>query len=73
MTLNHKLVGKYIWGCDSIGRVPALHAEKLSVRVRSSPVYKNKLMKARIERDKKRRDLTAKYENKRAALKKGIC
>ena len=27
-------------------------------------------MKARIERDKKRRNLTAKYENNRAALKK---
>ena len=41
--------------------------------VGSSPVIssiKNKQMKARIERDKKRRYLTAKYEKKRAALKK---
>ena len=39
--------------------------------VGSSPIISstiNKLMKARIERDKKRRNLTAKYENKRAAL-----
>jgi small subunit ribosomal protein S14 len=41
--------------------------------VGSSPVIssiKNKQMKARIESDKKRRYLTAKYEKKRAALKK---
>jgi small subunit ribosomal protein S14 len=41
--------------------------------VGSNPVISsitNKLMKARIERDKKRRHLTAKYEKKRAALKK---
>ena len=52
-----------------IGRQSALHAE--SCRFESGRLhFKNKFMKARIEREKKRRYLTAKYEKKRSALKK---
>jgi small subunit ribosomal protein S14 len=52
----------------SIGRQSALHAE--SCRFESDRLqYKNKLMKARLERENKRRLLTVKYEKKRAALK----